>query len=168
MPGRAVFLAAHLAIMLHCAGGFRVDDPRVDGDVDDPAYFEPGAEGFVGIRSLPTNPEQTRVNEGNQFQLSQPNIFDSVHPRRELLDLTLMSYLVEYRYLASRRIAVNCPGMLQGSDGHYFCTSENSGYCDRRSGTCFCYKGYNGDDCGGCTVTYYRDEASQQCRPRRE
>ncbi len=68
------------------AHAYRVDDPRIADDVIDPPYFEPDADGFTGVRSLPENPEQTRVNEGNQFQASQPNIFAGVLPRRTFGD----------------------------------------------------------------------------------
>ena len=82
-------LQVPFALLLLLASGsivvlaYRVDDPRVVDDVSDPPYFEPDAAGFTGIRSLPQNPEHTRVNEGNQFQSSQPNIFAGVRPRRE-------------------------------------------------------------------------------------
>ena len=80
--GRKILLPLLLVALLGAVDAYRVNDPRVEDDVVDPPYFEPNADGFTGIRSLPTNPEETRVNEGNQFQSSQPNIFAGVLPRR--------------------------------------------------------------------------------------
>ena len=56
--------------------------------------------------------------------------------------------------------------MVTGSDGHFYCTADTAGYCDRRSGACFCYDGYTGDDCSQCEVAFYRNAASGLCEPR--
>ena len=42
-------------------------------------------------------------------------------------------------------------------DGMYYCTHKEAGYCDRRSGACFCYNGYSGMDCAKCHHTHYED-----------
>ena len=46
-----------------------------------------------------------------------------------------------------------CPGMIGPfSDGNYYCTAREYGYCDKRSGTCFCNVGYEDIDCSSCQV----------------
>jgi hypothetical protein len=45
----------------------------------------------------------------------------------------------------------DCPGMVGPlDDGKYYCTGKLHGYCDRRSGTCFCNQGYDGSSCNIC------------------
>ena len=39
----------------------------------------------------------------------------------------------------------------------YYCLSKHYGYCDRRSGTCFCNVGYQGTSCEDCTPTHIRE-----------
>lgn len=58
-----------------------------------------------------------------------------------------------------------CPGQIGPIGGVYFCTSRNAGYCDRRSGTCFCEVGYRGVDCSECEPAYLRN-ASGSCLPK--
>jgi len=49
----------------------------------------------------------------------------------------------------------HCPSMVGPlEDNKYHCTSAFNGYCDRRSGTCFCNEGYSGEACEICTVTH--------------
>jgi hypothetical protein len=50
------------------------------------------------------------------------------------------------------------------SDGNFYCTAKEYGYCDRRSGTCFCNIGYDGIDCSRCTNTHYR--VGNLCYPK--
>ena len=45
--------------------------------------------------------------------------------------------------------------MVGPLDGKYYCTNEMFGYCDRRTGTCFCNGGYTGLDCGTCRPTHF-------------
>lgn len=40
-------------------------------------------------------------------------------------------------------------------DGMYYCLGKEHGYCDRRSGTCFCNVGYQGVSCQDCSPTHY-------------
>ena len=49
--------------------------------------------------------------------------------------------------------------------GHYYCAHTLAGYCDRRSGTCFCYNGYQGTGCGECRPTHFRQEPL--CLPKK-
>jgi hypothetical protein len=49
--------------------------------------------------------------------------------------------------------------------GHYYCTHEGAGYCDRRSGTCFCFNGYQGLECADCRPTHYKDGVL--CKPKK-
>ena len=39
--------------------------------------------------------------------------------------------------------------------GSYYCIDSSHGYCDRRSGACWCYTGYTGIDCGTCRPTHH-------------
>lgn len=48
--------------------------------------------------------------------------------------------------------------------GHYYCTAESAGYCDRRSGTCFCYNGYQGTQCQACRPTHF--QSGGLCLPK--
>jgi hypothetical protein len=52
----------------------------------------------------------------------------------------------------------------KNSAGHYYCTHEGAGYCDRRSGACFCFNGYQGLDCADCRPTHYKDGVL--CKPK--
>ena len=58
---------------------YRIFDPNDTR----PAYFEPYHPGFVGISGDPANTRRLRVNEGNQFTRTQPNVFEGVNPRRK-------------------------------------------------------------------------------------
>ena len=49
----------------------------------------------------------------------------------------------------------------------YFCTSPDHGYCDRRSGTCFCNDGYQGLSCETCNLATHV-EVGNLCHPRKE
>lgn len=49
-----------------------------------------------------------------------------------------------------------CPGMVGPvDDGMYYCLGKEHGYCDRRSGTCFCNVGYQGISCQDCSPSHY-------------
>lgn len=58
-----------------------------------------------------------------------------------------------------------CPGMVGPvDDGMYYCLGKEHGYCDRRSGTCFCNVGYQGISCQDCSSTHY--EQGGLCYPK--
>lgn len=49
-----------------------------------------------------------------------------------------------------------CPSMVGPFAGdRYFCTTKDHGYCDRRSGVCHCYAGYQGEDCSECKPSHF-------------
>ncbi|CAN0191278.1 unnamed protein product, partial [Ectocarpus sp. 4 AP-2014] len=58
-----------------------------------------------------------------------------------------------------------CPGMVGPvDDGMYYCLGKEHGYCDRRSGTCFCNVGYQGTSCQECSSTHF--EQGGLCYPK--
>ena len=76
----------------------------------------------------------------------------------------------------------NCPNMVglyydknDGNDdtisnGYYYYTSNRNGYCDRRSGTCFCTnkEWYIGDGCEeACDTLTHIDMGGMMCHPKR-
>ena len=108
------------------------------------AYFAPYDSGFVGRFGDPNNFQRERTNEG---------AFES--PEQELLLEGPMP----------RQICPNMVGPF--SNGNYYCTAREFGYCDRRSGSCFCNMGYGSIDCSECTGTHFRPAGSYLCLPRR-
>ncbi|OQS03990.1 hypothetical protein THRCLA_03732 [Thraustotheca clavata] len=63
-------------------------------------------------------------------------------------------------------ISLSCPSMVGPLDnGEYYCNGKEYGYCDRRSGSCWCNKGYTGIDCTECIPEYF--QAGGICYPRR-
>ena len=93
--------------------------------------FSPYAQGFTGYYGEPSDPRRYPVNPGNPLSPDQPLRFTGVNGRQ------------------------NCPGMIGPLDGMYYCTDKAFGYCDRRSGACFCGGGYTGLDCSACRPTHY-------------
>ena len=97
----------------------------------------------MGTFGDPRNFQRERVNQGSPDAADQELIFEGVSPRQI------------------------CPNMVGPfSDGMYYCTAREFGYCDRRSGTCFCRMGYGGVDCSECTGTHFRQPGSSLCVPR--
>jgi hypothetical protein len=95
--------------------------------------FEPYEQGFVGYYGDSINFQRERINEGAPDTATYPRKFESVYPRQV------------------------CPGMVGPlGGGQYYCIGKEYGYCDRRSGTCFCNMGYQGVDCGTCRSSHYR------------
>ena len=107
-------------------------------------YFQPYATGFVGRFGDPNNFQRERTNEGAQESPEQELLLEGSEPRQI------------------------CPGMVGPfSDGNYYCTAREFGYCDRRSGSCFCNMGYGSIDCSECTGTHFRQDGQFLCLPRR-
>jgi hypothetical protein len=105
-------------------------------------YFVPFSEGFVGIYGDPSNLQRERINEGAFETPDQELLFEGPSPRQV------------------------CPNMVGPfSDGNYYCSAREYGYCDRRSGTCLCNIGYQGIDCSDCQSTHYR--VGSLCYPKR-
>lgn len=132
-----------LTCFLANTGGYRIHNPEESDFPDTAAYFPPYSDGFTGRAGAPTNPGRIRVNEGLfPFTRTQPNIFEGTHPRQQ------------------------CPGMVGPIHGEndYYCTHEEAGYCDRRSGACFCSDGYAGPACDHCHHTHYAE--GQFCREK--
>lgn len=89
-----------------------------------------------------TNYVRERVNEGAFYTADQEILFEGAYPRQI------------------------CPGMVGPfSDGSYYCSAKEYGYCDRRSGTCFCKIGYEGIDCTNCQETHFR--VGNLCYPKK-
>ena len=106
----------------------------------------PISTGFTGYYGDPTTPRRTRVNAGAPFtpSLAYPR-FVGVNPRR------------------------SCPRMTEmKEDAVYYCRGQEFGYCDRRSGTCFCNNGYGGEGCDKCSATHYEHivNGEPMCFPR--
>ena len=50
--------------------------------------------------------------------------------------------------------------MVGPINSQYYCRGPEFGYCDRRSGTCWCETGYAGEGCGQCSNAYYASTSS--------
>lgn len=95
-------------------------------------YFQPYDRGFVGYYGDPLNFQRERINEGAFETTDQELLYEGVSPRQ------------------------SCPNMVGPfSDGNFYCTAREYGYCDRRSGTCFCNTGYQGIDCSECQDSHF-------------
>jgi hypothetical protein len=113
---------------------FRIYVPRTSPE-QNISYkpFEPYEQGFVGYFGDSTNYQRERINEGSPGSASHSIQTDDVNARQI------------------------CPSMVGPfGDGRYYCRGREYGYCDRRSGTCFCNMGYQGVDCGECTNTHFK------------
>ena len=88
---------------------------------------------IVGRYGDPNNFQRQRINEGSADMATQELLFEGTNPRQV------------------------CPSMIGPfSDGSYYCTAKEYGYCDRRSGTCFCNTGYQGIDCSECQTSHFK------------
>jgi hypothetical protein len=130
-----------LLLALLRATAYRIEDPA-SGPPNTTAHFRPYDRGFVGRVANPASPRPWRVNPGNPWSHAKPNVFRGVLPRQ------------------------NCSGMVGPVGGIYFCSSPAAGYCDRRSGACFCSAGYSGADCGICRPTHVREPLNGTCVAR--
>ncbi len=122
-----------LVLLLSTAtvSGFRVLEPGQTTPSD--AYFRPYDQGFVGVFGDPSNLQRERVNEGAFETTSQDLFYEGTNPRQA------------------------CPGMVGPfTDGNFYCTAREFGYCDKRSGACFCNTGYAGLDCSECHGSHFK------------
>ena len=127
----SIWLFILASFLVGDVAGFRVLNP---GELTPNAsYFRPYDQGFVGRYGDPSNLQRERVNEG-AFETSAKELFyEGVSPRQA------------------------CPGMVGPfSDGNFYCTAKEFGYCDKRSGACFCNTGYVGIDCSDCHGSHYK------------
>jgi hypothetical protein len=120
---------------------FRVFNPQTKQP--NGSYFRPYDHGFVGYSGDPANYKRERINEGAFETADQELLFEGPSPRQA------------------------CPNMVGPfSDGNYYCTAREYGYCDKRSGTCFCNMGYQGIDCTECIGTHFK--IGTLCYPRKQ
>ena len=111
---------------------------RIHGDY---TPFVPFDKGFVQNIQDPTTAKRTRVNQGYAKSVQ---LEDSIGNNR----------------------LFSCPKMVGPfEDNQYYCRGEAYGYCDRRSGTCFCNEGYTGESCEECIPTHF--EVGGLCYPKR-
>ena len=98
--------------------------------------FPPYAKGHVGYYGNPNlNPRLYPLNQGSPLSADHPR------PR--------------YGYSPDVNARQNCPRMVGPIQGKYYCGRKEHGYCDRRSGSCFCNNGYTGLDCAACRPTHH-------------
>jgi hypothetical protein len=102
---------------------------RIDDSPDEELPFVPYEKGFVDEsgKVIPAAPR--RINQGYE------------------------TYIIDE---GNRRLQ-SCPGMIGPlEDGKFYCKAKENGYCDRRSGTCFCNTGYAGSSCEDCDPNHYQ------------
>ena len=137
---------------------------RIRGGDDEGRPFVPYERGFVQNVQDPASSVSnrgTRVNRGHPSSSARLGDGDGAAGANRLF---------------------SCPNMVgpffhEDDDGdddeyddraadYYFCTGDKNGYCDRRSGTCFCNEGYAGESCEDCDdATHF--ELGGVCRPKR-
>jgi hypothetical protein len=134
---KLIILISSLSQISNC---FRVY--KDDSQISENEYFEPYDKGFVGYTVDPMNFQRERINEGAFETATQELLYEGVSPRQ------------------------TCPEMVGPfSDGSYYCAAKEFGYCDRRSGTCFCNNGYQGIDCTDCIDSYFK--IGYHCFPKK-
>ena len=159
----AVALCALVLFLSKGAEAFR----KAEADDGKESRFERYAEGFVGVYAEPTNFQRQRV---------VPGAFNAT------TDMWRTSGGVRYRGSITPTISTprsqpempledphgrqSCPEMVGPINSAYFCRGPKYGYCDRRSGTCYCETGYAGTSCELCTAAYYRADNGIDCLPR--
>lgn len=125
---------------------------RLYGSEDEDKPFVPYDEGFVGHTSefLGDNGSGAMVNPGSQE--------DGKSSARFLADRSGNRFRL-------------CPNMVgpvfDAADGldKYYCTGIEYGYCDIRSGACFCNEGFQGKACSSCAPTHMM--VGMLCQPRK-
>ncbi|CAM9770600.1 unnamed protein product, partial [Phaeothamnion confervicola] len=133
---------AAAALLLGGADGFRI---AVEGDSSaNASHFIPYDGGFVARRYDPVTATREGVNEGANNSEAWPNVYGT-----------------------ERRLNQRCPGRMVGpmGDGQFYCTSPTHGFCDRRSGDCFCSVGYTGSDCSLCLPSHF--SSGGLCYPKK-
>lgn len=110
---------------------------RIQGSLDEGKPFRPYEKGFVG--SVGEGFSRTNVNQGYAASV-------------------LVGETVGHNRL------VRCPGMIGPIEDKYYCGRKEYGYCDRRSGTCFCNDGYMGETCEQCDPSHF--ELGGLCYPK--
>ncbi|GMH63949.1 hypothetical protein TrLO_g8091 [Triparma laevis f. longispina] len=128
-----------LSIVLYCLHNLPTTHSyRVHPDTESSTPFTPYESGFVGVQNEPSNYLRERTNEGAPGTQTYPRQFGGQD--------------------GDNRGKQICPGMVGPlSDKKYYCLAKEFGYCDRRSGSCFCNVGYEGSDCGNCSPTHVRE-----------
>ncbi|KAL7553689.1 hypothetical protein ACHAWF_017014 [Thalassiosira exigua] len=115
---------------------------RIKGSEDENKPFVPYEKGFVQNVQDPASAVRTRANQG--------------YARSALLGDG-----------PGKNRLFSCPQMVGpfDDDGQYHCRGPEYGYCDRRSGTCFCKEGYVGESCEDCAPTHFK--LGELCYPKR-
>ena len=130
---------------------------------------------FLGRLNDPNPSGPTRNNPGGQRSISDPfptppiwvksteslnlNANDSDSGRQWSRiageSVTLQVVRFEEEGVLPRQ---ECPAMVgPGADGAYHCIDAAHGYCDRRSGTCWCFNGHAGMNCSECDPFHHFD-----------
>jgi hypothetical protein len=136
----ALILPCFLCCYVYNVSAYRV--LNLQTQTSDGKYPAPFEAGFVGYYGDPRNFGRERINEGAFYTADQELLYEGVSPRQ------------------------SCPNMVGPfSDGNYYCSAKEFGYCDRRSGTCFCNIGYQGIDCTECTGTHFK--IGPHCYPKK-
>lgn len=124
---------------------------RLYGSEDEDKPFVPYEKGFVGHTSefLGDNGNGVLLNPGSQEDGKSSTIF--------LADRTGNRF----------RLCPNMVGPVADAEGldKYYCTGIEYGYCDVRSGACFCNEGYQGHACNKCAPTHVM--VGMLCQPRK-
>ncbi|KAL3778635.1 hypothetical protein HJC23_001584 [Cyclotella cryptica] len=125
--------------ILHLLFASKTRAYRIKGSPDENKPFVPYEKGFVGNVHDPTTSQRAHVNQG---YVTSVLLGDSV----------------------GRNRLFSCPQMVGPLDEKYYCRGKEYGYCDRRSGTCFCNHGYMGDFCESCAPSHF--EIGGLCYPK--
>ena len=118
-----------LLLALIISSALHIQCYRIKGSENENKPFAPYEKGFVYDGDEIVTAAPTRINQGYE------------------------SFIVEE---GDRRLQ-RCAGMVGPlEDGKYYCGAKEYGYCDRRSGTCFCNTGYFGASCEECDPNHHR------------
>ena len=127
--------------------------------------FRPYERGFVGYFGNASNLRRERVNEGGPNTPTYPRQWEGVNARQVGNRGFVHTPAAESQSAALWSCQI-CPAMVGPvGDNKYYCNGKEYGYCDRRSGTCFCNMGYMGIDCSICTNTHF--ELGGLCYPKK-